>query len=164
MMWRGTAQSAVSLHPPSNFRSWAYGVSHDQIVGKGLSNRRHALLWRIGGGYVDLNPAGFADSEALGTNGSLQVGYAQNDGPDTHRAIVWHGTAATAVNLQSFLPSQYSQSEAYGIDEFGNIAGAAIEDGLYRACVWHPVPEPFGWLFFAAGSLLVVARSLRRTA
>jgi len=54
---------------------------------------------------VDLNPNGFTDSWAMGTNGSQQVGYAGNDG------MLWTGTATSAVDLN---PSGSNESQALG--------------------------------------------------
>jgi hypothetical protein len=71
----------------------------------------------------------------------MQVGSARTSGL-TH-AIAWSGTAVSAVDLHQFVPPQFTQSEARGIDALGNIVGAAYSDGGMRHPVmWIPIPEP----------------------
>jgi hypothetical protein len=101
----------------------------------------HAGLWHgSAASSVDLNPAGYDNSAAYQTNGETQVGYARI-GSITH-AMAWSGSAASALDLHAFVPAPYTQSEARGIDEFGNIVGAAYTDeGQRHAAMWVVVPE-----------------------
>ena len=141
--------------------SEAYGVSGNQQVGFGTLNTTgrpaQALLWSgTAASAVNLNPAGYTDSEAYGTNGSEQVGEAGGFfGP---QAFLWSGTAASAVNLQSLLPTAFwTTLQAYSIDAAGNIYGTAYGTlaGVSEsfAVEWSPVvPEPGpGSLFVAVG-------------
>jgi hypothetical protein len=43
-------------------------------------------------------------------------------GGDGH-ALLWTGTAASAVDLNAFLPSGFTYAQATGIDESGDIVG-----------------------------------------
>jgi len=106
---------------------------------------------------VDLNPSnlsGIEGSEAFGTNGTQQVGYAETASNDI--AVLWGGTAESAVDLNALLPSTgtWANSAALTIDSSGNAYGWA--EGTfnnqtgYFAVEWSAVPEP------ATGSLLLI--------
>jgi hypothetical protein len=72
------------------------------------------MLWNgTADSAVDLGPTnlnGINESEALGTNGTQQVGFGYVMGTSNDQAILWNGTAASAVDLN---PSGYSYSEAF---------------------------------------------------
>jgi hypothetical protein len=160
-LWSGSAASAVDLNPTDLSgvaASFAYGVGGDQEVGlyeNTAGTIQHAVLWYgAADTAVDLNPSGYMSSIAHATNGINQVG--DGDFDFESYALVWSGTAASAENLDAFLPSgdQWSESNAFSIDSEGNIYGWASGDvnnvsGLF-AVEWSPVPEP------AAYSLLLV--------
>src|SRR2546428_268149 len=76
----------VGIHPYASRESQAYGTSGGRHVGAGMIqvvtvdppavyDQRHALLW-IGTAdmVVDLHPAGFAETAAVGVSGAQQVG------------------------------------------------------------------------------------------
>jgi len=79
------------------------------------------------------------DHRATGVGGGQQVGVGLGTatGHDFH-ALLWSGTAASYINLHSFLGSGFTSSEALGIDADGNIFGSA--DG--QAVMWVPVNGP----------------------
>jgi hypothetical protein len=125
----------------------------------------HALLWSsTAASVVDLNPSGFISSYANGTSGGQQVGYGTTGG--NYHALLWSGTAASAVDLQSFLPSDYTQSLAEGVDANGNIVGYAFNSstGQYDAMLWVAVPEPstFALAGLGAAALFILRRHKRR--
>ena len=88
---------------------------------------------------VDLNPSGFTSSGALGVSGGQQVGYGNPTGDGTH-ALLWTGSADSVVDLHTFLPPEFTDSEAYGIDAEGNIVGWAEGPALFHAFLLQPVP------------------------
>src|SRR5208337_3689925 len=108
----------------------------------------HALLWSgTPDSFVDLNPTGFTASDALATNGFDQVGYGIAHG---WYALLWTGSASSAINLGLLLPpalanSEYSQ--ATSIDSAGNVYGWAYSNegppySQFYVVEWSPVPEP----------------------
>ena len=144
LLWTGTAASVVDLGPGS-----AVGVAGDEQVGNGLvSGTLHALLWHgTAASVTDLHPAfaGTDGSVALATNGSQEVGFLQQPGnPFSGRAVLWSGSAASAVDLQALLPAGFTESWANSIDANGNVFGIAANDpeGAFHAVEWSPVPEP----------------------
>jgi hypothetical protein len=169
-LWSGTAASAIDLNPVGFQTSAAVGVSGTQQVGNGIPNGlgvNHALLWNgAADTSVDLNPTVPLDgvtiinSWAIGTNGAEQVGVGSDNGIGRYHALLWTGTAASAVNLQSFLPSSYSGSFAYSIDAAGNIFGAALDgNGKAQAIEWQfSTPEPASMALLAVGLPFLLPR------
>jgi len=144
MLWRGTADSAVDLHPISGYSaSTAYGVNGPQQVGAGwVGSLTHALLWSgTAQSAVDLHPKGFRESVAVAVAGGWQVGRGIGDDGSTH-ALLWNGTADSVVDLHVFVPAGFRNSEASGIDASGNIIGTAYQYSLYdgnaHAILWVP--------------------------
>ncbi len=103
---------------------------------------------------MDLNPAGFWHSVALGVSGNMQVGFGYNSttAQDGY-ALVWFGTTESVIDLQSFLPPNYGSSAAEGIDQSGNIVGYAqyLSTGATHAILWTVIPEPGTPVLFALG-------------
>jgi hypothetical protein len=100
---------------------------------------------------------GFVSSLGLEIAGGLQVGYGTiGSGAEAHdHALLWSGTAASAVDLQSFLSSDYSDSHARDIDSDGNIVGFAnySPTNQIHAILWVVVPEPGTGLLLIVGLL-----------
>jgi hypothetical protein len=78
ILWRGTAASAVDLHPSGFDSSQAHGVAGSIQAGYGIptgGQNFHALMWAgSAGSAVDLNPAGFTESAASGVGFGAVVG------------------------------------------------------------------------------------------
>jgi hypothetical protein len=83
----------------------------------------HALLWRGSAvGVIDLHPSGFVKSQALGAAGGEQVGFGvgmrvlpvdyQAIGNTPH-ALLWHGSAASVVDLQHVFVAHITSSEDF---------------------------------------------------
>jgi hypothetical protein len=108
----------------------------------------HAAIWNGVNWtkFTDLHPLknGFISSsvyaERVLTDYTVEAGLAAKN---TRRgtvwsAMVWRGTPGTAVNLGKRLPAGFTQSTATGIDNIGNIEGAALD----ASGVWHDVTWP----------------------
>jgi hypothetical protein len=166
ILWSGSSTGAVDLNPTSLgvSDSDAVAIAGIQQVGYGVGNGtngfRNALLWTgTAISAVDLNPSFLgegAQSSATGSNGFQQVGYGSGSGTGYDvttnafysHALLWTGTADSAIDLQAFLPltGTWIDSTAYSVDSNGNIYGTA--DGTYNnvtgtfAVEWSTVPEP----------------------
>ena len=142
-LWQGSSHTFTDLNPAGSCGSCspgsnAYGTNGTYIAGSGGSPE-HALLWKLGQlkTPVDLNPAGFAYSEAYAVSGKTQAGYAFSSTTNTNHAVLWHGTAASAVDLT---PSTRVKRlrDRVGAPERGRLRHARRDDGDPRASVaWH---------------------------
>ncbi len=162
MLWSGTAASAVDLTPTTlgttfDMGAVAYGIGGRQEVGYASNTLTtigtHAIVWAgTGTSAIDLNPTGSVLTVAYGTNGHVQVGYMGvtigNAPSPTPEAMMWLGTATSAFNLQTLLPSNFGASEAFSVDASGNVFGVAEDtSGNYHAIEWV-VPEPSSCVVF----------------
>ena len=152
-LWQGSTYSFTDLNPSGSCGSCqpgsnAYGTDGTYIAGSGNSPE-HALLWKLGqlSSPVDLHPAGFSYSEAYAVQGAVQAGYAFSTTTNSYHAMLWYGTAASAVDLT---PS--GMSTAYATAASGSTsttstahAGSVIESGcgmpvgmsVLHALLWH---------------------------
>jgi hypothetical protein len=126
LLWSQTAASAVDLNPTNltGFTSSsAIGTNGSQQVGlgsgSGTGGNNHALLWSGSAGTaVDLNPTvltGYTSSMAYGisANGSQEVGEGTGSGTGNKaHALLWFGTAASAVDLNPTDLSGFTASYA----------------------------------------------------
>src|SRR6516225_6299684 len=126
LLWTGSADSVVDLHPSGFTSSAALGISDGQQVGRaGTPPHEHALLWTgSADSVVDLHPSGFTSSLAVGVSAGQQVGYGTDPDGFEH-ALLWTGSADSVVDLHTFLPPEFTESQATGIDADGNIVGRA---------------------------------------
>ena len=152
-MWSGTPDSFVSLRPTNltyiGGQSQAVSVRDGQEVGFGSlvlnsDTPERPLLWMgDNNNATDLLPTGYGNGVANDTNGVQQVGMVELTGSTDGRAMVWSGTADSAVDLQSFLPTTLRNSDARSIDAAGDVFGTANDvSGNTYVIEWSPVPEP----------------------
>ena len=162
LLWRGSAASAVDLHPSeSDFGgqssrwggnlgdSVAVGVCGGQQVGYGGVM---PLLWRgSAASVVDLSPSKgivlegvgrasyIPNSQALGTSGVEQVGSGQDDfSPSGLHALLWRGSGADVVELP--VPSGIWDSLALGTsgeEQVGYGYWGRSSEGVTHALLWH---------------------------
>ncbi|HEX8558858.1 MAG TPA: hypothetical protein VF668_12170 [Pyrinomonadaceae bacterium] len=157
-LWLGTAASRVDLNPAQWDQSVAAGVAGGRQVGwatrrvlcttkkgscsDGRRTEIHPFMWSgSAASAVDLTPLGlgFGAGRALGTDGVQQVGFGQQvlginafSGPF---AVVWSGTADSAVNLN---PPDSGSSQANAVS-----GGQQVGFGYYphRALLWSGSAE-----------------------
>jgi hypothetical protein len=145
LLWHGSADSVIDLLPTNLDATLALARGVDattrQVVGLLGGAFGHAILWNDFSAEkaVDLNPAGFTGSSALGVGGGQQVGFAELGSGDLH-AMVWSGTSQSALDLHKFVPSVFSSSAATAIDKDGVIAGYGLVGNLgpNHALLWIP--------------------------
>jgi hypothetical protein len=171
MLWFGSSDSVVDLHPTGFAGSIAYATDGTQQVGSGwilATGLNHAVLWYgTAASAIDLNPSGFVQSEALATNGVEQVGHgAIADG--TFHALLWTGSADSAIDLNDLLPQTgtWLGSTATSIDPDGNVYGSA--DGTYDGIAgtflveWSPIPEPASISLLTSPCIAMIRRRHHR--
>jgi hypothetical protein len=167
MLWSGTAQSAVDLHPGG---VWTFsnvnGIFGEEQVGAASNGGVRAAMWHgTAASFVSLAPPGMLGSSGLSaTNGTQQVGFVfVGAGANGAHAFVWSGTAESALDLHQFLPIGFIASSALDIDASGNIFGYADDvQGNSHAVAWL-VPEPSsvtGILLLTCGWLTVRCRGV----
>jgi hypothetical protein len=135
VLWHGTAQSVVILHPTGWETSYAYGVKNGTQVGYGIQingdTPAMALVWH--GTVQSLHILG--QGTALDTNGVTHVGGAPS-GYSSH-AFRWDGDTGAGFDLHTLLPAGYINSGASDIDDAGNIIGwAQAQSGYLVGVLW----------------------------
>jgi probable HAF family extracellular repeat protein len=140
LLWNGTAESVVDLHP-SGFRwSEARAVSGASQVGFGLgpsANGFHALLWNgTAESVVDLHPTGYEWTQAFGVSGTSQVGSGVGPATGAAHALLWNGTADSVVDLH---PAGFATSEARGVSGASQVGagGGPATGGSGHALLWR---------------------------
>jgi hypothetical protein len=113
LLWCGTADSVVVLHP-IGFRqsavrdvwgNYQVGVFDTTQVGfasisAGVESESHALMWRGNAdSVVDLHPIGYSDSSARDVWENTQVGWGISTADLNLHALLWNGDADTVVDL-----------------------------------------------------------------
>jgi hypothetical protein len=165
LLWFGTAASVVDLNPAPFTQSMVFGMDDLQAVGMGsgpsTGGEDHALLWtgNTAASFVDLHPSRFTRSAAASVRGGFQVGSA--NGPDNlNHAIVWSGTADSAVDLNAFLPPGFVSAVASDVDTDGTVVGWAGDANFnFHAMMWIPAaPEPVGPVVMFMGATAVIFR------
>ena len=140
-LWQGSSYTFTDLNPSGSCGSCqpgsnAYGTDGTYIAGSGLSPV-HALLWKLGAlsTPVDLNPAGYAYSEAYVVSGTIQGGYAYSSTTSTDHAVFWQGSAASAVDLT---PSTISTAYVSGLGTQSQVGcGTPVGTSVNHALLWH---------------------------
>ncbi len=133
------------LTPPSGFSNVAFlGISGGQTVGISFQSNNNpgnfnATLWTAAGA-VNLNPGNMTVSAAFGSDGSEQVGDGQGTGTgnDEH-ALIWSGTAASALDLNPTNLSGISNSDAdavSGNQQVGSGSGTGTGNN-FHALLWN---------------------------
>ncbi len=154
MMWSGSSSTVVNLH---SMFTWTYctGIHNGQQVGFGERPvytifYQHAMLWTgSAASAIDLHPTFNPYSKALGVRNGQQVGftaishYPMGDAigyqPGT-RAVLWTGTAASAVDLH---PIGYDASQALATNgtQQGGHAYIALPTPRQHAMMWSGSPD-----------------------
>jgi probable HAF family extracellular repeat protein len=166
--WNGTtyASTVISSNPSQAFAINASGtVVGTTLVSVGEESFWHAVIWNSATyTATDLDLLG-TNSTARGINASGQVvGSAEFE--FNGRAFYYaSGTLYDLNTVVSGIPSGWTLREAYAINDLGQIVGRMIEDeseGVYRAFVLTPVPEPSTYAAIAGLAALGFAAYRRR--
>jgi hypothetical protein len=177
MLWAGTSNVPVDLHPTnlSLNDSRAVTISGTTVGGYGtdaVTGSSHAIAWTAlsPNTAIDLNPRGYFDSQVVATNGAIEVGFGHvsNDSNSLH-ALLWTSASNEFLDLNQYLPANYGNAMAQGIDAQGNVVGFALDKNTnqYEAVVWNPIamtPEPTALLPLAGllGSLVLTRKRAKK--
>lgn len=121
-IWTGTAASGALIDSRPGA---ANGFDGSQIVGS--VDGRAAIWSQPGGAYTNLQPDGSPATSVSAAYQGTQVGLWNND------AVVWHGTAASMLDLN---PSGSGYSSLNGIDGSGMVGYYQGTDGKQHAALW----------------------------
>lgn len=146
MAWSGTAASALDINPPGFGYSHALGAGDGQAVGLARRNNNvgeaaHPMLWSGPSlAPTDLLPAGYAEAIAYDADGGRQVGigFKVVEGVDYH-ALLWSGTAASAVSLHPL--SGFRSSWASAIEGDTQVGHGVVANFTERALLWRGSAE-----------------------
>lgn len=164
VLWRGTRESQVSLHPKDAVLSVANATDGVRQVGyagfnirvrreaaKGNKDKRfnYAHVWTgTAASALNIHPSpvnnlpgiNLTQSFALAMNGPWIVGYAGDEAkfgtPAYSHAIVWNENFES-IDLNDYLPEGFVGAQAGAVDADGNVSGfIAKADGTRHAAVW----------------------------
>jgi hypothetical protein len=136
-----TAPATFRDVTPAGFRGAivndSYGRQHVGTARELAGPATHAFLWN-GAFPVDLHPAGWRASEALGVGGGFQVGSVIDNA--LRRAAVWHGSAGSMQVLDS---TGYGAAHALGTDGVQHVGRAAPPSTTFpHALLWNGIGPP----------------------
>jgi hypothetical protein len=137
--WRGSPETMVSLHPTGAWFSQAMGTDGGRHVGQVVYSGEQPIpaLWNNPLEFVDLTPPGFIGGIAYAIRGGRQAGVGYTDIHTSH-AMLWSGTAATAVDLHP-AGAFYESSRVSGLegDQQVGYAGGSIISRPQHAMLWR---------------------------
>lgn len=149
LLWTGTADSAVDLHPtnlPGGFTdSEAYRTNGTTQIGYGINGagNYHALLWSgTANSAVDLHPTNIpnmTDSQGMDVSpdGSQAVGTGILATGQEH-ALLWKGAnPATAIDLHPTLLTYLTDSKAISTNGTQQTGGGFDAAGREHALMWN---------------------------
>lgn len=133
-----------------------------QITG---SADRHAAIFDIGSGAItDLGTLGGTTSYSYAINDAgVVVGQSQYGSSSSWHAFVYRDGSMQDLNELIDAGSGWVLTNAYGLNESGQIVGMGVFEGRNRAFLLTPVPEPASWALLLAG-VAVVGAVCRRAA
>lgn len=153
--WPRHDATRVDLHPPQFDGSMVRAVSDDVQVGYVTARSdiffpaKSAALWRgDADSYVSLAPSDSVESEVVACGPGFQVGnaqYADAEGQQTSRAVLWAGSADIAVDLHALLGEAATESEVCAAWTSNRMVrllgsrwtGSRRESKTQRAVVWQ---------------------------
>jgi hypothetical protein len=158
-IWAGTAATQIVLHPNNDavmseilatnglrqVGFCGFDLSAVDKAAQGSLTKRinHAFVWDATVASArSIHPASFQQSYATGINDSSIVGYAYDDDEEGTagkcHAILW-SSSLQPMDLNAFLPADFTGAMANSIDAEGTIAGTMFAtNGQRHAAVWIP--------------------------
>lgn len=152
-VWDGTSVTLLPVPPDA----WDWTIEGSDINNAGqilVQTNERAFLYE-GGAYQDLGSLRGSNTYASAINekgwvtGSSEVGPA----PYPYHAFVWRNGRMRDLNdlLDPATAQRWDLHSATDINDRGQIIGNGTVDGLSRAFIATPVPEPSPWALLLAG-------------
>ncbi len=117
LLLKGTATSAVDLHPAGYLNSQATSTDGSQQCGYGqITDLNQGILWEgAASPTINLTPSAYNQSYCFGVYHGQQIGYAESIQyfTATQHALLWSGSANAFVDLHP--PLAFSFSKGLGI-------------------------------------------------
>ncbi|HMS55912.1 MAG TPA: putative Ig domain-containing protein [Fimbriimonadaceae bacterium] len=138
VLWN-SSPLAVSLHPAGYEESMVLSMYQGVQVGRARVNGwNRAMRWAgTLASATEIHPAGYDDSGCTAIWGDKIVGWGRNESDFHYHALVWDANTNTATSLNSFLPPEYTDAQANGIDPLtGDIVGIASDGFSIKAVMW----------------------------
>lgn len=124
-----TPEGLRDITPDGASEAWAIGIYQQSIVGTAVFGERfHAMLWQ-GDQAIDLNPSGCRESIVQGATADCQIGWTGNFYSGDQRAVIWHGSPESFVDLQ---PPNHQTS--WAVAGSGNLQVGQVDN---RAALWN---------------------------
>ncbi|MGI8923800.1 MAG: hypothetical protein ACR2HJ_07140 [Fimbriimonadales bacterium] len=145
LLWSGSQESFIYLHPAGWDGSYAMGVSGGKQIGyrersSGQGRGQFATLWSGSAkSWVDLHDDRYIETNGLGIGGDQQVGFGAINQEDVH-APMWLGTAKSLVSLHP--GNEFEASRAYDTDGKQQVGGAATRV-FSHAALWTGTAESY---------------------
>jgi hypothetical protein len=146
---RAASYRVVDLTPPGLVAPYGAGFrAADDDVGigniqVGLNVDTRAFLWNFrDGGRLSLHPAsGYRSTTAQGGNALQQAGWATAAAGGGLRAVLWHGTPGSIVDMHPDGATGSWMSDADGVRQVGTVTSST---DLGRPALWSGAPN--AWL------------------
>jgi hypothetical protein len=143
VLWTGTPESIIDLHPSGYALSSAIGQSGNTIVGKIMPKgtsiyRLQAATWDATTYKVtNCHPDGYDNSMMNGISDNVIVGSASPTGStsfDNLHAVIWNGISRKVRDIH---PEGYVSSNAFGVLGDIIVGYATPKDSSAHAALWH---------------------------
>jgi hypothetical protein len=141
-IWNRTAASFKRLHSTTHTNTNAFGTDGTHIVGTGIhrtDGSTNALYWNTSDSMAtNIRPSMSTYSAAVSVSGGQQCGFfASGATAGRNHAMVWSGTAASAVDLNPSAIFNYSEARAIRNGVEVGVAMPITNQSRYQAIAWH---------------------------
>jgi probable HAF family extracellular repeat protein len=161
VIWDPTGQ-IININAPANV-SWAYDINdNNAVVGAyftGGLNR--AFSWTANDGAQPLGTLGGSQSAARAINNNGLIVGDSNNASGNNRAFLFQNGVMLDLNMMIEAGSGWTLTQAWDINDAGQIVGNGLFNGVQHGFLLTPVPAPGSLVAFGIVTLLVRPRHRR---